>query len=259
MSVWACDFSWSRPSPADIAHAGFVAVCRYLSHDKSGKALTKPEADSYLAAGLGIVLNFEDSTNRPLQGYTAGASDAAFANNLADSIGAPASVPIYYSVDTYASATQVRPYFQGIQSVGRRVAGGYGGRAWGDTLYREGLISFYWQANASSWDVPSGQSPFANMHQKYGHPPGSPTIPNAGPNAYDVSEVLKANIGAWTLGDDEVDPILAQDIKDTRQIVAEIKAWWLGANGPAGQQTAYQRVMAELQSIDQRLAALEAK
>lgn len=202
--VYVCDYSWARPSPAAIKAAGFVAVCRYLSHDRTGKTLTRVEADSLHAAGLGIVLNFEDSVSRANGGFGAGQADATFANGLADSLGAPLDVPIYYSVDSDPGSpvrNVLMEYFLGAASVHRRPVGVYGGA--GLVLAVRGYAPWGWVANAGSWN--HGVNPEAigaHLHQFYGHPAGIPLIP--GESAYDVSKVLQANFGQWggTQGDD---------------------------------------------------------
>lgn len=196
MTDFACDYSWARPNPASIKAGGFKYVCRYLSHDKTGKTLTKPEADALLAQGLGIILNFEDRPGRAKEGYGAGVADALFANALADTLGAPHTVPIYYSCDEFATPDQVTAYYRGCYAPGTRPVGVYGGRAIVDPLLAGRIVDFGWQANATSWDQPKGESSLAHMHQAYGHPAGYPTIPGEAPGSYDVSKVLKPP-GAW--------------------------------------------------------------
>ena len=206
MTQHVCDYSWARPDPAAIKAAGFVAVCRYISHDRTGKTLTLPEANALHAAGLGIVLNFEDSTRRTEGGLGAGQADAVFANGYADSLGAPPDVPIYYSVDTDPGSPirgAVLDYFRGVASVHRRPAGAYGGAVLVQTVKAQ--APWGWVANAHSWDHGvNGDAIGAHLHQIYAHPVGTPLIAGVSPSAYDVSTVLQANFGQWggTQGDD---------------------------------------------------------
>lgn len=195
--MFVCDYAWSRPNPAAIRAAGFVAVCRYLSHDRTGKTLTPPEAEALHAAGLGVVLNFEDSAGRMLGGAAAGVSDARFANALADSLGAPRNVPIYYSCDTDPGAPprgEIQAYVHALVSVGIRPVGVYGGAVLVQWALGQG-VSFGWTANAGSWN--HGVAPCGHLHQVYSHPAGTPTIAGCAPAAYDVSQVLQSNFGAW--------------------------------------------------------------
>lgn len=196
---YAIDYSWSRPVATAIKDAGIVTVCRYLSRDTTGKTLTKPEADALHAAGLGILLNFEDSSTRSAGGAAAGKADAEFANQLADKLGAPGDIPIYYSVDT-DPGLPVRPvvidYFRGIASAGERPVGVYGGAVLWQALSSLSLARFGWVANASSWNHGMGTAG-AHLHQLYGHPAGSPSIPGVPGGVFDVSEILDPNHGQW--------------------------------------------------------------
>lgn len=197
MTEYGIDYSWARPEPAAIRRGGFTTVMRYLSRDRTGKTLTKAEAGALLRAGLRVVLNFEDNEHRPLQGYATGRDDAVFANNLADTLGAPLSAAIYYSVDTDLSYSQCYSYFLGIKENSRRPVGAYGGARLLNQLYRNGVISYLWQANARSWD--HNEIPVVrHIQQLYGHPPkGTPTVPGVDPAAYDVNIIHATHIGGW--------------------------------------------------------------
>lgn len=198
MSSYVCDYAWARPDPNAIKAAGFVAVCRYLSHDRTGKTLTLVEEQAIFAAGLLVVDNFEDSAGRMLLGASAGHGDAVFANQLADSLGTPKARPIYYSCDTdpgSPSSPQIQAYIRALVAAGGRPVGVYGG----DELVRWALANgaqFGWWANASSWD--HGVSGAGHMHQLYGHPAGTPVIPGVAGNQYDTSIVLQADFGGWS-------------------------------------------------------------
>lgn len=93
----AFDYSWGRPSPQKMAAFGIKAVCRYLTG--SGKAVTRAEIDALHAAGIGVVLNFEQSAGDAKGGSSRGRAAGAIARATAKSLGAPAGTPIYYSVD----------------------------------------------------------------------------------------------------------------------------------------------------------------
>ena len=124
------DFAWGRPDPTILKATGYSFVCRYLSHDTTGKSLTHAEAATYVAEGIDIVCVFEDGAARAVQGYAAGAADAAFAQAQALACGAPADVKLYFAVDfdTAGSPQRTDPYFNGIASViGFARTGVYGG------------------------------------------------------------------------------------------------------------------------------------
>lgn len=198
MTTYGIDYSWARPNPASIRQGGFVTVCRYLSRDRTGKALTKAEAGALLGAGLNIVLNFEDNERRPLGGFPAGVADAEFANTLADSLGAPGTAAIYYSIDTDLSYEQVRDYYRGIHSYGRRPAGAYGGGRVLNRLHAEELISYLWESNAESWNHGEHANP-RHIKQLYGHPPvNTPVVPGAPASGYDINIIERADHGQWS-------------------------------------------------------------
>src|SRR5690606_6517968 len=76
MAVFGVDYSWGRPGVAALKRAGVKFVCRYLSHDTTGKNLTRAEAEELSDAGLWIVVVWQTTKNRPLDGRAAGVADA---------------------------------------------------------------------------------------------------------------------------------------------------------------------------------------
>ncbi|MEV4172454.1 DUF1906 domain-containing protein [Nonomuraea sp. NPDC049709] len=153
------DYSWGRPRPSAIAAAGYSFVCRYLSWNTTGKNLTRSEADALRAAGLDIVSNWEYTPSEALGGYAEGVRNATEAKRQALACGAPASRPIYFSVDFDATAGQqstINAYFDGIASViGRGRTAAYGGYYAIDRLLDAGKITWAWQTYAWSdglWD-----------------------------------------------------------------------------------------------------------
>jgi hypothetical protein len=123
--LWV-DYSFSRPSPDTIRKAGYVGVARYLTHLPSGKALSSVEAKALHDAGLAITLVWETTAGRAGAGSAAGAADARSANKLADALGVPKDVVIFYAVDFDADPSDVAPYFHGAKSAGGRPVGVYG-------------------------------------------------------------------------------------------------------------------------------------
>lgn len=225
--MFVCDYAWARPSPAAIKAAGFVAVCRYLSHDTTGKTLTGPELSALHAAGLGVVLNFEDAAGRAQGGFSAGQADAQFANQLAASLGAPSDVAIYYSVDTDPgsplSAT-ITAYIHGLVAVPQRPVGIYGGAGLVQWALNAG-VRYGWTANASSWN--HGIAPAGHLHQLYSHPANTPLIAGTAPDQYDTSEILVPAFGAWG-GASQGDTLMA--LTDAQQQDLYIAATTLSHN-----------------------------
>ncbi|HEY8087196.1 MAG TPA: DUF1906 domain-containing protein [Polyangiaceae bacterium] len=153
------DYSWYRPSPSTLKADGYVFACRYLSHDTTGKNLSKSEADALIAAGVGVVDNWEDSATDALSGYNLGVSDAQTAQSQASADGAPSTRPIYFSVDfdaTSGDMAAITAYFEGVASViGVGRTGAYGGYYVVSQLFDAGKIKWGWQTYAWSggqWD-----------------------------------------------------------------------------------------------------------
>ncbi|HEY6459912.1 MAG TPA: DUF1906 domain-containing protein [Polyangiaceae bacterium] len=153
------DYSWDRPSPSSLKSDGYKFVCRYLSHDTTGKNLSKSEADALIAEGIGVVSNWEDSSTDALSGYDLGVSDAKAADSQDSADGAPSTRPIYFSVDfdaTPGDQTAINAYFDGVASViGLDRTGAYGGYYVIQRLFDAGKIKWGWQTYAWSggqWD-----------------------------------------------------------------------------------------------------------
>ena len=152
--TYGVDYSFARPAPSTTRAQGYTFVVRYLSHTPA-KTIDAAEAHAVTAAGLDIVMNWEDSAQAALGGYAQGAADAQAAAAQAASIGAPAGRPIYFSIDFDASAAQqgaLDAYFDGVASViGRDATGAYGGYSQLQRLFNAGKITWGWQTYAWSY------------------------------------------------------------------------------------------------------------
>jgi Domain of unknown function (DUF1906) len=189
--AYGLDFSWSRPSIEAMLAAGYTFVCRYLSWSTTGKNLTRAEADSYRAAGIDIVSNWEYYADAALGGYWQGVDDATEALRQHAECGGGPDDPIYFSVDWDAQSWQwpaIADYFDGIASVlPLRRIGAYGGVSVIAALFDTGLITYGWQTYAWSygrWD------PRAQLRQ----------VKNGiyvGGQECDRNEAWAADFGAW--------------------------------------------------------------
>jgi len=121
----AVDFSYSRISGSALASNGIKLACRYLSHTDT-KNLHSSEAKDLLSHGVGILLNWESSTNRALGGSGAGTADGRDAASLAESVGAPHGLVIYYSVDENVSSDQYYLVEQYLIAAREATSGRYG-------------------------------------------------------------------------------------------------------------------------------------
>ena len=139
------DYSFARPTPAQLKAAGIVGVVRYLSYDAS-KNLSVAEAKALRAAGLWISLVWETGANRAGQGGAAGKQDALAANKQADALGYPKTAVLWFAVDYAATPDQVRAYFAAAVAASPRPVGLYGSYA----LTTARLVKFNWQTAAWS-------------------------------------------------------------------------------------------------------------
>lgn len=164
----AVDYSFSRPTtPAALRAAGIRVACRYMSPPPNGKNISSAEVAGLRAAGIGILLNWESTSGRPLGGAAYGTADGLAAAAFAESIGAPHGLTIYYSCDQSTSANQypaIADYYRAATAAtaGRYKVGAYGSVDVINYLVGQGVISGRWQTYAWS----GGRlSPYADLYQ----------------------------------------------------------------------------------------------
>jgi hypothetical protein len=200
--VLGVDYSSGRPSPAEIKRRGYGFVCRYLAPLTSGgkqswKELRASERDALLKAGLPIVLVFESTAGRALEGKSAGRADGRTATQRADALHVPAGVCVYVAIDTDISSkdyAKIDAYFDGFRETLRTdlVVGGYGEYDALNHLFAGERIAYGWQTAAWSGGKKLKK---AALYQRA----ESVTIDGV---TCDVDELLKSNYGAWREGDD---------------------------------------------------------
>jgi len=179
-----------------IAATGHEFVCRYVSHDTTGKNLTLAEAASLTAAGLWLVIVFESSAGRMLAGTSAGAADARFAGAEAAKLGMPPTRPIYFACDfdaTPGQQTLINAYLDGVATVltPDRI-GMYGGYGPIKRAFDAGKITWAWQTYAWSgglWDKRAQIQQYSN-DQSLG-----------GVGGIDLDRSTTADYGQWRTGD----------------------------------------------------------
>ena len=154
------DYSWARPDPNGLHAEGWQFAARYLSHDTSGKTLGASEANALWAAGVDVVVVWEDGADNALGGFGQGVADAQAADALATAAGMPGGRPIYFAVDFDAQPYQqgaIDAYFQGVASViGLGRTGAYGGYGLVARSFDDGVVTWGWQTYAWSygnWDA----------------------------------------------------------------------------------------------------------
>lgn len=165
------DYSYARPTGAQLKAAGINAAMRYITDPGSGnKGITWAEWQDLGNHGVAIGLVWELDNEAALQGFAQGVTDATRAqhnlNALAANKGGPsAKRPLYFAVDFDATPSKVKGYFQGVVSViGLARTGVYGSGAVLDYLFTNKLASFGWYVKvASAWG--GGHVPkTANVH-----------------------------------------------------------------------------------------------
>ena len=148
------DFSFGAiPTPAELLAANVTFVCRYLSEDAS-KDLSANEYSGYRTNGIDVVLIWETTANRMLDGAAAGSDDARLADALRTQIGIPGLPPVYFACDfdaTPADQAQIHAYLNGAASViGLPRVGIYGGFWPVSRAFAAGDVTFGWQTFAWS-------------------------------------------------------------------------------------------------------------
>ena len=163
------DYSWEKPDASIIASAGFQFVMRYVDYPgANGKGISKTELDSLRANGLAVGLVYESTGARALDGFAAGAADAAQVATQIAALGWPSNRPIYFAVDFDAQPAQyplIASYFAGVKSVlGHiEVIGIYGGYDVLEWAHDNAIAGYFWQSLA--WAHGKGVYPNASIHQ----------------------------------------------------------------------------------------------
>ena len=155
------DYSFARPSPGGLSGEGWSFAARYVSDCGCGKNVTKGEADALIAAGVDVVLVWENAGTEAGQAgsFNVGVGHAQRAQAQALAAGMPATRPIYFALDYDAppgDQPNIDAYLDGVASVlGRERTGLYAGYWPLSRAFDAGKITFGWQTYAWSggnWD-----------------------------------------------------------------------------------------------------------
>lgn len=148
------DYASKTPNAKALKQGGVHFVCRYVSTPGNSKNIDAAEAKALKEAGVDIVIVFETTANRALDGFKAGASDAHAARQQTAAVGLPACA-VYFAVDfdlAPAQEAQVKDYFKGVASVlGKKKAGVYGGFRAVSVVQGSGIVKYGWQTYAWSY------------------------------------------------------------------------------------------------------------
>lgn len=130
---------------------GASFVCRYLSTAGNPKNLTREEARALSAHGVDVVVVFETTADRALEGRRAGEYDAHAALTQALGCGMVGARPIFFAVDfdSSSSPSATDGYFDGCAAVlGHGRCGPYGGFAVCEHQLDRG---FHWAWQTYAW------------------------------------------------------------------------------------------------------------
>jgi hypothetical protein len=185
------DYAWGRPSPSKLHAAGYTFAARYLSYDRSGKNLTKSEAQKLRSHDLDVLVVWEWGADDVLDGHAKGVREAKDAEAEAKACGMPAGRPIYFAIDFDAQASQqsrINAYFDGVASViGRARTGAYGGHKVIKRLFNAGKITYGWQTYAWSYGLWDKRAQLRQVKNDV-HIDGV---------SVDVDRAIKADFGQW--------------------------------------------------------------
>jgi glycoside hydrolase-like protein len=216
VEVFGIDYAWSKPAVDDLLAAKVKFVCRYLSHDTTGKNLSPQEAKKLINAGISIVVVWESSKNRALKGYGAGVSDAKDARTQALSCGLPDDRPIYFAVDFDAPEGQqvlIDSYLRGVASViGLRRTGLYAGYYVIKRAFNHNVIKWGWQTSAWSggnWDSRAHIRQYENDKK-------------LGGVGVDYNKAVKYDYGQWPISNAEKSSL--EDILPTAKEIGDAVA-----------------------------------
>lgn len=184
----AVDFSFARPTVAELQKASVAAVLRYLTG--LGKAISLDELESYLTAGIPVGFVFEVGVDDVAGGAAAGTQHAQQAL-AALAVLRISGCPAYFAVDEDVDPQSAVPYFQGINAVmPPSEVGCYGEGALIVLLFQLGLATYGWLSESTSF--PGYQAALnagvVNIEQSTNNSP----VPGT-----DLNFILKSDFGQW--------------------------------------------------------------
>lgn len=185
------DYAWVDPNFKKVYDEGYRYICGYLSNSPK-KNLLKPDVEKAKQNNLSVVVVWETTEKRALEGYSAGEIDAKKALQQARDIGMPEDRPIYFALDwDFGSSDQIKinDYLRGCKSVvGLARVGAYGGYFVLQRCFDAGVITWGWQTVAWS----KGKiEPRAHLYQY------DTATRYVGGTSVDLNRNLKEDFGQW--------------------------------------------------------------
>jgi hypothetical protein len=155
--AFGIDFSSWRPSVAELRALNVSVVFVYAALGGAWKRLTLAGIQTYLDAGIAVVLLVEEAKDSWLQGYAKGRAHGLASAKVADAFGYPQGLPIVPAWDTYVAPNDQRALDYGngfadaIEPSAYRL-GVYAGLPVIRMLNHRSVFNFL--AGAASWSAP---------------------------------------------------------------------------------------------------------
>lgn len=209
------DWAWAQIPSSAVTSNGGSFVVRYLG---GSARLTPQERDNHFAAGVKILLVFEQEAALAEGGYGRGVAAAQQANAEADALGYPSNCTLFYADDNNDTETASEiAFMRGVKSVGRRPSDMYSGGNVLVDLAANGL-SEHGGWMVETWYPNAGANPcmiqLANTRE--------PAMVGIDPSQYDTNLLLKP-IPMWgasgTVGEDDMTPDQEQRLNEVWAIL----------------------------------------
>ncbi len=187
--VLGADWSFSHIDPKLLVAAGYRYAFRYLAPLPNGKVITPQEFAADTAAGLKVILNFEQGATQMMGGFAQGHADALVVDTEKKSLGVQRSVKVVYSFDADDRSMPgwqdaLDAYLRAAEQVSGHPEGIYGSIRVIEEMKRRNAGRETWQTQAWSGNV---VSPVADFYQRTGH---THFVPGVNNDEYDEDVVI---------------------------------------------------------------------
>jgi hypothetical protein len=203
---------------AAVRQAGGSFALRYVGILANPKCIEQPELRDLVSAGVQVGFVFESWEARATEGFDAGVMDARGVAAYMKWLGLSDPPSVFYAVDADVAFEQVKPYFEGVNSV--RKGGVYGSDTVVAGCLDNNLVTDAWQTVAWSRGV---IEPRARVYQT-----GEQVVLSNGTKA-DVNKASGYGSWAYPMGDDVswTEELTFNDVAYQAEPETETAANWL--------------------------------